>query len=204
MFTGLVSDVGIVEAVEKGGEGSRIRVRSRLGMELERGDSVAVDGVCLTASAVGDAGFDAEVMNQTLSLTTLGSLARGDRVNLEPAIRASDRLGGHVVQGHVDGIARVARADEDGFSLRLAVEIEPQVRRYVVEHGSVALDGVSLTVAALTEEGFEVALIPETRERTTLGGVSAGRLLNLEVDVVARYVERLVSGFVEKEAMRDA
>jgi riboflavin synthase len=204
MFTGLVANVGTLDAVERGSEGARIRIRTPLGVELERGDSVAVDGVCLTAAAVGDAGFDAEVMNQTLGLTTLGSREEGDRVNLEPAIRAADRLGGHVVQGHVDGLARVASADEDGFSLRLAVEIEPELRRYVVERGSVALDGVSLTVATLTDDGFEVALIPETRERTTLGSASAGRLLNLEVDVVARYVERLVSGFVEKGATRNA
>jgi riboflavin synthase len=204
MFTGLVSDVGTVEAVEQGKGGSRIRVRTRLGVELEPGDSIAVAGVCLTASAVGDAGFDAEVMNQTLSLTTLGTLERGDRINLEPAIRADGRLGGHVVQGHVDGVARVLRADEDGFSLRVGLEIDPALRRYVVERGSVSLDGVSLTVAALTGEGFEVVLIPETRERTTLGEVSPGRVLNLEVDVVARYVERLVSGFVEKGAVSDA
>jgi riboflavin synthase len=204
MFTGLVSDVGTVEAVEQGKDGSRIRVRTRLGVELAPGDSIAVAGVCLTASAVGDAGFDAEVMNQTLSLTTLGTLERGDRINLEPAIRADGRLGGHVVQGHVDGVARVLRADEDGFSLRVGLEIDPALRRYVVERGSVSLDGVSLTVAALTGEGFEVVLIPETRERTTLGDVSPGRVLNLEVDVVARYVERLVSGFVEKGAVGDA
>jgi riboflavin synthase len=204
MFTGLVSDIGTVEAVEQGQDGSRIRVRTRLGVELAPGDSIAVAGVCLTASAVGDAGFDAEVMNQTLSLTTLGTLERGDRINLEPAIRADGRLGGHVVQGHVDGVARVLRADEDGFSLRVGLEIDPALRRYVVERGSVSLDGVSLTVAALTGEGFEAVLIPETRERTTLGEVSPGRVLNLEVDVVARYVERLVSGFVEKGAVSDA
>jgi riboflavin synthase len=204
MFSGLVSDIGDVEAVEREKQGARIRIRTRLGTELEPGDSIAVAGVCLTAAAVGDGGFDAEVMNQTLGLTTLGSLERGDRVNLEPAIRAGGALGGHLVQGHVDGVARVLRIEEDGFSLRVGLEIDPALRRYVVERGSVALDGVSLTVAGLTDEGFEVALIPETRERTTLGEVSAGRLLNLEVDVVARYVERLVSGFVGKEAIRDA
>jgi riboflavin synthase len=204
MFTGLVSDIGTVDAVTRDSEGARLRVRSRLGMELAAGDSVAVAGVCLTAAEVGDAGFDAEVMNQTLGLTTLGALERGDRVNLEPAIRADGRLGGHVVQGHVDGVARVLDLEEDGFSLRLGLEIDAGLRRYVVERGSVALDGVSLTVAALTDEGFEVALIPETRERTTLGGASEGRLLNLEVDIVARYVERLLSGFVEKGAIRDA
>jgi len=204
MFTGLVSDVGTVEAVERAEEGARIRVRTQLGMELAPGDSVAVAGVCLTAAAVGDAGFDAEVMNQTLGLTTLGALERGDRVNLEPAIRADARLGGHVVQGHVDGVARVLEVEEDGFSLRLTLELDPDLRRYVVERGSLALDGVSLTVAGLTDDGFEVALIPETRERTTLGEVSPGRVLNLEVDVVARYVERLLSGFMEKGAIRGA
>jgi riboflavin synthase len=132
-------------------------------------------------------------MNQTLAVTSLGPLAAGDPVNLELALRASDRLGGHIVQGHVDGTAEVAGVREDGFAKRVELAVSPELARYVVEHGSVTLDGVSLTVAALTERGFEVSLIPETLERTNLGTAAPGRVVNVEVDVVARYVERLLS-----------
>jgi riboflavin synthase len=204
MFTGLVSDIGTIDAVESGPDGARLRVRTGLAMEIGAGDSIAVDGVCLTAAARGDAGFGAEVMNQTIQTTTLGSLERGDRVNLELAVRAGERLGGHLVQGHVDGVANIAAAREDGFALRIDVDLPPELRRYVVERGSVALDGVSLTVAALTERGFEVSLVPETRERTTLGEAASGRWLNVEVDMVARYVERLVSGFSHSQSQREA
>jgi riboflavin synthase len=193
LFTGLIADVGTVESAERGAEGARLRIRSALAGDLAEGDSVAVNGVCLTAARVDDGGFEADVMNQTLSVTSLGPLAAGDAVNLELALRASDRLGGHVVQGHVDGAATVAAVREDGFAKRVELEAPSELRRYVVERGSVALDGVSLTVAALTELGFEVSLIPETLERTNLGSAAPGRVVNVEVDVVARYVERLLS-----------
>jgi riboflavin synthase len=152
-----------------------------------------VNGACLTAAAVGDGEFAADVMNQTLALTSLGPLGEGDRVNLELALRAADRLGGHVVQGHVDGTGTVTAVREDGFARRVEVELPEELRRYVVERGSVAVDGVSLTVAGVTETGFEVSLIPETLERTNLGAAEPGRVVNIEVDVVARYVERLTS-----------
>jgi riboflavin synthase len=142
---------------------------------------------------VGDGEFEADVMNQTLSLTSLGPLGEGDPVNLELALRAADRLGGHVVQGHVDGTGTVAAVREDGIARRVEVDLPEELRRYVVERGSIALDGVSLTVACLTETGFEVSLIPETLERTTLGAAEPGSIVNIEVDVVARYVERLTS-----------
>jgi riboflavin synthase len=193
MFTGLVGDLGTVERVEADSEGARLRIRPALASELSEGDSVAVNGACLTAAAVDPEGFDADVMNQTLERTSLGPLQPGSRVNLELPLRASDRLGGHLVQGHVDGTGEVAAVDEDGFARRLTVVVPPGLRHYLVERGSVAVDGVSLTVAALTDEGFAVSLIPETLERTTLGDAAPGTRVNLELDVVARYVERLVS-----------
>lgn len=192
MFTGLIQDVGMVEAVEAGGDGARLRVSTSLGPEIAAGDSVAVDGVCLTATSADAAGFEAEAMNQTLEVTALGGLKAGDRVNLEPAMKASDRLGGHIVQGHVDGVGEVASVTEDGFSKRLRVALGPELMRYVVEKGSIALNGVSLTVAACGDGWAEVSLVPETLERTKLGEAAPGVRLNVECDVIAKYVERLV------------
>jgi riboflavin synthase len=192
MFTGLIQDVGMVEAVEAGGDGARLRVSTSLGPEIAPGDSVAVDGVCLTATSADAAGFEAEAMNQTLEVTALGGLKAGDRVNLEPAMKASDRLGGHIVQGHVDGVGEVASVTEDGFSKRLRVALGPELMRYVVEKGSIALNGVSLTVAACGDGWAEVSLVPETLERTKLGEAAPGVRLNVECDVIAKYVERLV------------
>jgi riboflavin synthase len=199
VFTGLIADMGVVEGVEAGAGGARLRIRSALAAELSAGDSVAVNGACLTAASVNGEVFEADVMNQTLKHTSLGPLGAGDRVNLELPLRAADRLGGHIVQGHVDGTGEVVEVSEDGFARRLAVEVPEELRRYVVERGSVTVDGVSLTVSALTGSGFEVSLIPETLERTTLGDATEGARVNLELDVIARYVERLV-GFSEKEA----
>lgn len=199
MFTGLVQDVGTVEAVEVGAEGAHLRIASRLASEIGNGDSVALDGVCLTATAVDSSGFEAEAMNQTLAVTALGGLAAGDRVNLELAMRASDRLGGHIVQGHADGVGEVLSIEEDGFARRLRVGLGPGLVRYVVEKGSIALSGVSLTVAAQGDSWVEVSLIPETLERTKLGDASVGDELNVECDLVAKYVERLAAPFAGKE-----
>lgn len=197
MFTGLIADVGTAEQVDGGPDGARLRIRTAIAAELSEGDSVAINGACLTAANVDGDGFEADVMNQTLERTSLGSLRAGDRVNVELALRLADRLGGHMVQGHVDGTARVAASSEDGFARRLAIEAPEELRRFVVERGSVAVEGVSLTVAAVTADGFEVSLIPETLERTTLGELTEGRTVNVELDVVARYVERLL-GFRER------
>jgi riboflavin synthase len=194
VFTGIVSEVGGVEAVERTGAGARLRVRAELAGELPDGGSVAVAGVCLTVAGRGDGAFEADVMNQTLSLTTLGDLDEGARVNLEAALRAGDPLGGHLVQGHVDGTGSVTSIAEDGLARRLGVLVPEELRRYIAERGSVAIDGVSLTVAGIAADGLEVSLIPETLERTTLGDLSEGDRVNLEVDVVARYAERLVQG----------
>jgi riboflavin synthase len=199
MFTGLVEDVGTVEAVETGSDGARLRIATRLGAEVSLGDSVAVDGCCLTAASADAAGFGAEVMNQSLRLTSLGDLESGDRVNLELAMKPTERFGGHILQGHVDGVGEVVSVEEDGFARRLRLGLEPELLRYAVERGSVGLAGVSLTVAGLGEGWLEVSLIPETLERTNLGGVEAGRRLNVECDIVAKYVERLVAPFTSRK-----
>ncbi len=199
MFTGLVQDVGSVETLKTGADGARLRIKTRLGSQVGPGDSVAVSGVCLTATAADRGGFETEAMNQTLAVSSLGGIEAGSRVNLELAMRASDRLGGHILNGHVDGIAEVLSVSQDGFSRRLRVALGAELSRYVVEKGSIALDGVSLTVAALSEGWAEVSLVPETLERTNLGEASRGDGLNVECDVVAKYVERLVSPLAGKE-----
>lgn len=199
MFTGLIEDVGAVESVERGDEGARLRIASRLSKELALGDSIAVNGCCLTATAIDEESFETEAMNQTLEVTALSGVDEGGRVNLELAMKAGDRLGGHIVQGHVDGVATVAAVEDDGFARRLRVELDPQLLRYVVDKGSVTLNGVSLTVAELGENWAEVSLIPETLERTNLGEAQAGSKLNVECDIVAKYVERLVAPFAGKE-----
>ena len=193
MFTGIVEELGRVEAVDRSAEGARISVTTGFASELSEGDSVAVNGACLTAAAVSDDGFEADVMNQSLELTTLGELEPGSRVNLELALRAEDRLGGHVVQGHVDGTATVASVSEDGFARRVRIELPDELLPYVVERGSIAIEGVSLTVASLDDPQVEVSLIPETLERTTLGELEEGSRLNVECDVLARYVARQLS-----------
>jgi riboflavin synthase len=190
MFTGIVSELGRVEAEESSADGARLRVRAGLAPQLGEGDSVSVNGACLTATAVRDGAFEAEVMHQTLGLTTLGELEPGSSVNLELPLRAADRLGGHVVQGHVDGVATVAEVTEDGFAKRVRVELPDELLPYVIEHGSIAIEGVSLTVAALDDPLVAVSLIPETLERTTLGALEAGARVNVECDVLARYVRR--------------
>jgi riboflavin synthase len=187
MFTGLVQAMGTVVTA-----GGRLVVEAPV--ELDPGDSVAVNGVCLTATKVDDGRFEADVMDETLRRSSLGGLKEGAQVNLELALRASDRLGGHFVQGHVDGLGTVSEVADDGpTSRRMAIDATPELLRYVVEKGSVAVDGVSLTVSALDDDSFTVSLIPETLQRTTLGHLWPGDRVNLEVDVVAKYVERLVA-----------
>jgi riboflavin synthase len=194
MFTGLVQDRGHVEAVDQTNEGARVRVRTRLGSELTDGDSVAVQGVCLTATAVHHEVFTVDVMAETLRRSTLGALAAGAPVNLELPLRATDRLGGHVVQGHVDGVGEVVAVGDEGFSRRVWIEPPPELLRYVVQKGSITVAGVSLTVAEVTDDRFAVALIPETLERTTLGTAAPGDRVNIEVDVLAKHVEKLLEG----------
>lgn len=193
MFTGLVADLGEVVEADDSADGVRLRVESRLAAELGEGDSVAVNGVCLTAVAVSPRGFAAEVMHETLRRSSLQAVAAGARVNLELPLRPSDRLGGHIVQGHVDGTGTVDEVQADGFARRVRIAAGQDVLRYVVPKGSIAVDGVSLTVASVDERSFTVSLIPETLQRTNLGTADAGQRVNLEVDVLAKYVERLLA-----------
>jgi riboflavin synthase len=193
VFTGLIEDVGTVQELQAGADGTTLRIATRLGAELRSGDSVADNGACLTATDADAEGFSAEAMNQSLRVTSLGELAAGDRVNLELAVRAGDRLGGHIVQGHVDGTAEVVEASDDGFARQLRLRLDPELARLAVLRGSIALDGVSLTISGLGEDWLEVSLIPETLERTNLGEAAAGRKLNVECDMVGKYVQRLMS-----------
>jgi riboflavin synthase len=199
MFTGLIQDVGTVEAFDVDVDGAHMRIATALAGEIELGDSVAVNGICLTAAAVDRDGFEVEAMNQTLDVTALGAAEAGGRVNLELAMKASDRLGGHIVQGHVDGVGEVAAVAEDGFAKRLRVALGRDLMRYAIDKGSITLDGVSLTAAAVGDDWLEVSLIPETLERTTLGEAEPGRKLNVECDVIAKHVERLMAPFAGKE-----
>jgi riboflavin synthase len=187
VFTGLVAGKGVVRALRDG----RLQVETPLAAELAPGDSIAVNGVCLTAVEQGNGSFEADVMPETLRRTSLEPLGEGDEVNLELPLRAGDRLGGHLMQGHVDGTGTVESVGGDGNSRVVRVEAPPELLRYVVEKGSIAVDGVSLTVSAVDDQAFEVSLIPETLERTTLGAAAPGRTVNLEVDVLAKYVEKL-------------
>ena len=197
MFTGLIADLGTVVAVDATDDGVRLRVQSRLAADLRDGDSVAVNGVCLTAVGADAAGFGADVMHETLRRSSLGAAAPGRRVNLELPLRADERLGGHVVQGHVDGLGAVRSVREDGFARVVGIEADPALLRYVVEKGSIAVDGISLTVAAVDGDRFSVSLIPETLERTTLGAAAEGAPVNLEVDILAKYVEKLLPSRME-------
>jgi riboflavin synthase len=193
MFTGLIADLGNVTALERDGEGgATLRIGTRLASELALGDSVAVNGVCLTATDVADDGFAAAAMAETLRRSALDALAPGAKVNLELALRADGRLGGHVVQGHVDGTGTVSEVREEGFARVLRIDCAVGLGRYLAQKGSVAVNGVSLTVSALDEDGFEVSLIPETLKRTNLGDATIGDRVNLEVDVLAKHVERLM------------
>ena len=201
MFTGLVADRGSVRGAEPAaGGGMRIEIEAALAAELAPGDSVAVNGVCLTATAIWGGGFSADVVAETARRSSLGALAVGDAVNLELPLRAGDRLGGHVVQGHVDTVGEVESVDAEGAGRVVRVAAPPELLRYVVEKGSIAVDGVSLTVASVDEEGFAVALVPETLARTTLGTATPGRPVNLEADVLAKHLEKLLPATAEASA----
>jgi riboflavin synthase len=192
VFTGLVADLGTVSDVVATPDGVRLQVATSLAAELSEGDSVAVNGVCLTAVSANAQAFTAEVMNETLRRSSLAEVSAGGRVNLELPLRAQDRLGGHVVQGHVDGVGAVSGVEDDGFARVVTIDAPPELLRYVVEKGSIAVDGVSLTVSSVSPDTFAVSLIPETLERTNLGAAAPGTPVNLEVDVLAKYVEKLV------------
>jgi len=193
MFTGLIETQGRIARVTRTPGAARLAIRSPLPTaEMREGESVGVDGVCLTVSALRKDVFEADAIAETLQRSTLGRLAAGDTVHLERALALGDRLGGHLVQGHVDGVGRVISLTRRGGDIRLRVALPADLRRYVAEKGSIALSGVSLTVANVLPAGLEVALIPETIERTRLGALAPGDRVNVEVDLLARYLERLV------------
>ena len=193
IFTGLVAGMGTVTAVDATADGVRLSVETALAAEIEQGDSVAVNGVCLTAVTLADGAFTADVMHETLRRSSLARVGEGASVNLELPLRAADRLGGHFVQGHVDGLGTITGVTEDGFARVVVISAPAETLRYVVEKGSIAVDGVSLTVAGLGDDWFSVSLIPETLERTNLGGAAPGTPVNLEVDILATYVEKIMA-----------
>jgi riboflavin synthase len=196
MFTGLVEEVGRIQRLDVRDDGARLVVGATRVLDGVRvGDSVAVDGACLTVVALHDDGFAVDAVSETLSRTALGDRVAGDGVNLERARRLGDRLDGHLVQGHVDGTGTIAEITDQGTGVRVGITAPSAIMRYVVEKGSITVDGVSLTVAARAGDGFAVALIPHTLGQTTLGQVAVGRRVNLEVDLVAKYVEALVAPY---------
>ena len=195
MFTGIIQAKGHVAALEQRGGDVRLSIQSD-GLPFSSydvGESIAVNGVCLTAVALRKDGFDTDVSLETLGVTSLGHLDVGSRVNLEPSLALGDRLGGHLVSGHVDCVGKVIRRDADARSVRIAVEIPAPFARYVAPKGSVTVDGVSLTVNAVSGATFEVNIIPHTADVTIIGGYTVGTEVNVEVDLLARYIERLLS-----------
>ena len=194
MFTGIVREVGLVVEAEEAGGGRALRVRApATAASTHVGDSIAIDGCCLTATEVADGTIRFQAVPETIARSTLGTLERNEQVNVEPAIRAGEELGGHYVQGHVDAVGRIRSVEAEGQGFRVVVGAPEAVLRYCVEKGSVTVGGVSLTVAELVDDGFAVALVPHTLEATTLSALRPGQAVNLEADVLAKYVERLVA-----------
>ena len=200
MFTGIIEELGTVRSIERTTDSARVTIEGPLVVsDAEHGASISVNGVCLTVVTHDAATFSADVMAQTLSASGLGALHEGSRVNLERAARVDARLGGHIVQGHVDGTARVLAVTPEPDWTRIRFELDPNLVRYVVDKGSITIDGVSLTVSAVSEIAeapawFEVSLIPTTLTLTTLGSLTGGESVNIEVDVLAKYVERMLNG----------
>jgi len=202
MFTGIVTSLGVVKRARERVGVLEVEIEAaKLARDVEVGDSVAVNGVCLTATRTTRKTFTAQAMDETLTATTIGSLSKGSTVNLEPAARFSDRIGGHMVQGHVDHVASVVRIEEQDGTRRIWFALPGAVLRYLVPRGSVAIDGVSLTVVEVGRTSFQVALIPHTLEVTTLKDLSVGSVVNIEVDVIAKYVEKFVEGFDDRSGL---
>jgi riboflavin synthase alpha subunit len=193
VFTGIVRERGRVLSADRNRGGVHLRIAAPETAQAAPGDSIAVSGCCLTVTAADGEALEFDAVPETIARTTLGALEAGVEVNLEPAVRAGEPLGGHFVQGHVDGRARVAALEREGEGARLRLELGPELRRYCVEKGSLVVDGVSLTIAALREDGVEIALVPFTLEHTTLGALEPGAEVNVEVDLLAKYAERLAS-----------
>ncbi len=195
MFTGIIKAKGTITSMQRRGGDVRMTVSSgdMPWADYEIGESIAVNGVCLTAVALHEDGFDTDVSNETLSVTALASIGEGSSVNLEPAMAVGERLGGHIVSGHVDCVGKVLSVDEDARSMRLKLELPREYARYVAKKGSVCIDGVSLTINEVSGNTFEVNIIPHTAEVTTIGEYAPGSVVNIEVDLLARYLERLLS-----------
>jgi riboflavin synthase alpha subunit len=193
MFTGIVRERGRVVSADRNGSGLHLRIAASETAQAAPGDSVSVSGCCLTVTATDGKALEFDAVPETIARTTLGALEPGAEVNLEPALRAGEPLGGHFVQGHVDGRARVSAIEPEGEGARLQLQLPAELYRYCVEKGSLAVDGVSLTIAALDDDGVEIALVPFTLERTTLGALGPGDEVNVEVDLLAKYAERLAS-----------
>lgn len=200
MFTGIVEELGAIRAVRRGAASAVLSIgAAEVLSDLKIGDSVAVNGVCLTVTSLDDGGFTADVMHETLGRSSLGALAPGGRVNLERAMPANGRFGGHIVSGHIDGTGKIASVRPDDNALWYTISAAPELLRYIVEKGSITIDGISLTVAAVDEVSFSVSLIPHTAAVTTFGKKRAGDIVNLETDIIGKYVEKLLRPALEPE-----
>lgn len=205
MFTGIIEELGVVQGLERGLNSAVLTILARRVIKgMNAGDSVTVNGVCLTVVRLTEQGFAVDVSPETLRVTTLGGLASGDGVNLERAMRLGDRLGGHLVSGHVEAVGRVVSRAPDGNAVNLTIEAPREILRYCVGKGSITVDGVSLTITSLSEKTFGVTIIPHTAQATNLGLKPPGALVNLEPDLIAKYVERLLSGGEGKSEKLDA
>ena len=204
MFTGLVAELGSVEKLAQQGNSVHLTVAATKVMQnLKIGDSVAVNGVCLTVVHLGDASFTADVMPETVRLTNIGLLHAGDRVNLERTLRLCDGLDGHIVSGHVEGLGTIASRRPDGIAMVVTITTPPELLKYIIKKGSIAIDGISLTVTEVTETSFSVSLIPHTAKETTLGFKDVGDRVNLETDIIAKYVERMLDFQKKEEPLLD-
>lgn len=200
MFTGIVEELGAIRAVRRGAASAVLSIgAAEVLSDLKIGDSVAVNGVCLTVTSLDDGGFAADVMHETLGRSSLGALVPGSRVNLERAMPANGRFGGHIVSGHIDGTGKIVSVRPDDNALWYTISAAPELLRYIVEKGSITIDGISLTVAAVDEVSFSVSLIPHTAAVTTLGKKRAGDIVNLETDIIGKYVEKLLRPAPEPE-----
>ena len=202
MFTGIIEEIGKIRAVHPGSRSAVLEIQASRVLEDTRiGDSIAANGVCLTVTSMGDGCYSADVMPETMRRTNLGELKPGDRVNLERALRADARLGGHIVAGHVDGLGRISDLRRDDNAIWVTIAAAPEILRYIIEKGSIAIDGVSLTVAYVDDSVFKVSIIPHTQEETTLTSKRIGATVNLENDLIAKYVEKLVAPHTSKSGL---
>lgn len=202
MFTGLIQELGTIQSISSNAEGKEFIIKApKLIKEIEIDDSVATNGVCLTATAISGDSFKVQAVHMTLEKTSIGTLKTGDRVNLELSLRPQDRLGGHMVQGHVNALGKVKAIKTIGENWEIEVSFPPELRKYMISEGSITLDGISLTIAKLTNQTLTVAIIPHTLEKTTLSAKKIGDVLNIEVDMVAKYIENFLR--FDKESRKE-